>query len=119
MCFRIYDFTAAVSIILGCVTGRFIYPECSGAIGLLNYFMAGFHLLLEAYEPSGTFLSQVSSGTNSSVLDLAPLWANLVLLSVDFPNLLEAQNVLVKKKKTTIELKEKEMSWWQWQRWKI
>lgn len=59
--------------------------------------MAGFYLLLEAPEPSGMFLSQVSSGTNSSVLDLASLWALLVhsiqfLLSVDFPNILEPEN---------------------------
>lgn len=101
---RIYYFTGAVSIILGCVTGRFIYPKYSGAIFLLNYFMAGFHFLLEAHEPSGTFLSQVSSGTNSSVLDFAPPWANLVhsihfLLSVDFPNILEPETVLEKEKK--------------------
>lgn len=104
LCFRMYSFTAAVSKILGCVTGQFIYPQCSGAMFLLNYFMAGFHLSLEAHEPSGMFLSQVSSGTNSSVLNFAPLWANLVyfihfLLSADFPNILEPETVLEKEDK--------------------
>lgn len=113
MCFRIDYFTA---IILGCVTGRFIYQKCSGAIFLLNYFMAGTHLLLEAHEPSGTFLSQVSSGTNSSVLDFAPPLANLVhsihfVLLVDFPNILEPKTVSEKEKNINdiTERKEGEM----------
>lgn len=49
------------------------------------------------------FLSQVSSVTNSSVLDFAPPWANLIysihfLLSVDFPSILEPDTVLEKEK---------------------